>query len=91
MSGRGKFFIGGQKMRKFGIDDRFFFYDGRPDFGAYGPPLGPPGGPPYGPGGELYPPPPHGAFGMPPGKALNILTLKFCLTGFPNGVGFGIV
>lgn len=54
MSGRGKFFLGGPKLRKFGLDDgRFYFYDGRPEFGPYG---GPP--PPFGPG-DFYPPPPH--------------------------------
>ena len=71
MNGRGKFFLGGPKMRKFGLDDaRFYFYDGgaagpRPDFGPYGPPppfadFYGPGPPPPGP-----PPPPPGAFGGP--------------------------
>ena len=65
MSGRGKFFLGGPKLRKFGLDDgRFYFYDGRPDFG-YGPPP-----PPFGPGGmgpgDFYPPPPPNSL-PPPG------------------------
>ena len=53
MTGRGKFFLhggGGPKLRKFDLDNRFFFYDGRGDFG--------PGG---GPGGMMggFPPHPH--------------------------------
>ncbi len=76
MSGRGKFFLHGHhhgaKLRKFGLDERFYFYDGRPDFGPYGPPPPPPPpgppGPPYGPPpnqqpGDFYPPPPP----LPPG------------------------
>ena len=67
MSGRGKFFLGGSKLRKFGIEDpRFYFYEG----GPRGPP--PPGdfGPGY-PGGGGGPPPfgpPHPDFylGPPP-------------------------
>lgn len=51
MTGRGKFFLGGAKLRKFGMDDhRLYFYD--PHFG--GPPPPPP---PY---GDFYPPPPMG-------------------------------
>jgi len=71
MGSRGKFFLGGSKLRKFGLDEsRFYFYDGvRPDF-PYGPgplPYGPP--PPPGPPGDFYPlgppPPPHPPhFGM---------------------------
>ena len=65
MSGRGKFFLAGTKLRKFGLDDpRFYFYDGRPDFGGgYGGPHHPYGGP------EFYPPLPHPPpqMALPPG------------------------
>ena len=79
MSSRGKFFLHGhQKLRKFGLDDRFYFYDGRPDFGPYGPPP-PPHGPPFGPPpppGEFYPPGPPpplppGAFPVLPGAKFD--------------------
>ena len=57
MCSRSKFFMGPHgalKMRKFGMDDgRFYFFDGRPDFGypGYPPDFFPPHGMPFHPAG----------------------------------------